>query len=1381
MPKFVYGLSLILTRYVVLNATNKYILSHIREYTTEIFFLFFTRIVTEENPGGVKMKKNYTIGLDIGTASVGWAVLTEDYELIKRKMKISGNTQKKAVKKNFWGVRLFEQGETAEGRRLKRTTRRRIARRRQRIQYLRTIFDEGMNQVDANFFARLDESFSIIDEKENERHPIFGNVAEEVAYHEQFPTIYHLREHLANSSEQADLRLVYLALAHIIKFRGHFLIEGELNTENSSVSGTFEQFIKVYNETFNVEKALDLTVDLDGIAEQKISRMKRAELILSLFPEEKSTGDFAQFIKMIVGNQGNVKKTFSLNEDAKIQFSKEEYEENLETLLAEIGEDFRSVFDAAKSVYDAISLANILKVTDATTRAKLSSSMVVRFTDHKEDLKTLKRFVRENLPDEYDDLFKNKKVAGYAGYIDGNETQEAFYKYLKKTLAKATGAEGFLAKMEQEDFLRKQRTFDNGVIPYQLHLEELKAIIKNQKSYYSFLDEEKISQLMTFRIPYYVGPLAKEKGQFAWLTRKEMGKITPWNLNEKVDIEKSATDFVERMTNNDSYLPMEKVLPKHSLLYETFTVYNELTKVRYIDDNGRAQNFSSKEKRQIVNELFKQQRKVKKEMLEAFLKNEYGIENPKVEGIEKSFNACLGTYHDLIKLGIRPELFEQPEHEQQFEQIVKILTVFEDRKMRREQLEKFSNILTEEEQKQLERKHYKGWGRLSAKLIHGIVDQKTQKTILDYLIDDDDLPKNRNRNFMQLINDENLSFKEEIEKIAFDNDKSTEEIVQELAGSPAIKKGILQSLKIVEEIIDIMGELPTNIVVEMARENQTTAQGNRASKARMKYLEESIKKLGSSILEDEPISKDANLLRNDRLFLYYLQNGRDMYTGNELDINNLSSYDIDHIIPQSFVKDDSIDNRVLTTSSMNRGKSNTVPAESVVKKMRPTWERLLASGLISKKKFSYLTKATNGGLTEEDKAHFIQRQLVETRQITKNVAQILHQKYNNEQSSEKPVRVITLKSALASQFRKDFSLYKIRELNDYHHAQDAYLNGVIAQALLKVYPKLEPEFVYGEYQKVSIRALNKATAKKEFYSNIMNFFTSDEMVANEETGEVLWNRQRDIKTIKKVMNYHQMNIVKKVEIQTGAFTKESILPKGPSKKLIARKNNWAPVNYGGVDSPTVAYSVIITHEKGKAAKVVQQLVGIKILERQAFEQDEVAFLEEKGFIHPKVQLKLPKYSLYQFADGRRRLLASAEESQKGNQMVLPVHLIELLYHAKHVSDSSGKSLEYLNEHRHEFAELLEAILQFTEQYIDAEKNKKKVRDLYEKNQDTDMKELASSFIQLLQLNKQGAPADFKFFGETIPRRRYKNTAEIVDATFINQSITGLYETQRRLV
>lgn len=41
------------------------------------------------------MKKDYTIGLDIGTASVGYAVHYADYELVKKNMKVMGNGQKK--------------------------------------------------------------------------------------------------------------------------------------------------------------------------------------------------------------------------------------------------------------------------------------------------------------------------------------------------------------------------------------------------------------------------------------------------------------------------------------------------------------------------------------------------------------------------------------------------------------------------------------------------------------------------------------------------------------------------------------------------------------------------------------------------------------------------------------------------------------------------------------------------------------------------------------------------------------------------------------------------------------------------------------------------------------------------------------------------------------------------------------------------------------------------------------------------------------------------------------------------------------------------------------------------------------------------------------
>lgn len=119
-----------------------------------------------------------------------------------------------------------------------------------------------------------------------------------------------------------------------------------------------------------------------------------------------------------------------------------------------------------------------------------------------------------------------------------------------------------------------------------------------------------------------------------------------------------------------------------------------------------------------------------------------------------------------------------------------------------------------------------------------------------------------------------------------------------------------------------------------------------------------------------------------------------MYTGNALDIDRLSDYDIDHIIPQAFIKDNSLDNRILTSSKENRGKSDDVPSEEVVKKMKGFWYKLLKAKLISQRKFDNLTKAERGGLTEDDKAGFIKRQLVETRQITKHVARILDERFN---------------------------------------------------------------------------------------------------------------------------------------------------------------------------------------------------------------------------------------------------------------------------------------------------------------------------------------------------------------------------------------------------
>ena len=1360
-------------------------------------------------------KKPYSIGLDIGTNSVGWAVITDDYKVPSKKMKVLGNTDKHFIKKNLIGALLFDEGTTAEDRRLKRTARRRYTRRKNRLRYLQEIFSKEMSKVDSSFFHRLDDSFLVPEDKRGSKYPIFATLAEEKEYHKQFPTIYHLRKQLAESNEKADLRLIYLALAHMIKYRGHFLIDDpKFKVQNNDIQGLFEKFVEEYDNVQETSLS-KIKPNVTEILTAKIPKSEKQEQLLKSYPSEKKNTLFGNLIGLALGLTPNFKTNFSLENDAKLQISTESYEEDLGNLLALIGENFIELFSAVKNLSDGILLAGI--VSDESPHAPLSAKMVIRFKEHEEDLAALKQFIKNNLREKYAEVFSDQSKDGYAGYIDGKTTQESFYKYIKNLLSKFEGADYFLEKIEREDFLRKQRTFDNGSIPHQIHLQEMNAILRRQGEHYPFLkkNREKIEKILTFRIPYYVGPLARGNRDFAWLTRNSDQAIRPWNFEEIVDKASSAEDFINKMTNYDLYLPEEKVLPKHSLLYETFAVYNELTKVKFIAEGlTKYQFLDKKQKKDIFNTFFKAEnkRKVTEKDIIHYLHNIDGYDGIELKGIEKQFNASLSTYHDLLKIIKDKEFMDDPKNGEILENIVHTLTIFEDREMIKQRLVQYASIFDEKVMKALTRRHYTGWGKLSAKLINGICDKQTGKTILDYLIDDG----HSNRNFMQLINDDELSFKAIIQKaqvVGKTND--VKQVVQELPGSPAIKKGILQSIKIVDELVKVMGHAPESIVIEMARENQTTARGKKNSQQRYKRIEDALKNLApgldSNILKEHPT--DNNQLQNDRLFLYYLQNGKDMYTGEALDINQLSSYDIDHIIPQAFIKDDSLDNRVLTKSKENRGKSDNVPSLEVVQKRKVFWQQLLDSKLISERKFNHLTKAERGGLSERDKVGFIKRQLVETRQITKHVAQILDARFNTEvtekDKKDRSVKIITLKSNLVSNFRKEFRLYKVREINDYHHAHDAYLNAVVAKAILKKYPKLEPEFVYGDYQKYDLKRyisrskdpkeVEKATEKYFFYSNLLNFFKEEVHYADgtivkrenieysKDTGEIAWNKEKDFATIKKVLSLPQVNIVKKREVQTGGFSKESILPKGNSDKLIPRKTKdilWDTTKYGGFDSPVIAYSVLLIAdiEKGKAKKLktVKTLVGITIMEKAAFEENPITFLENKGYHNVRKEniLCLPKYSLFELENGRRRILASAKELQKGNEIVLPVHLTTLLYHAKNVHRlDEPEHLEYIQKHRNEFKDLLNLVSEFSQKYVLAEANLEKIKNLYADNEQADIEILGNSFINLLTFTALGAPATFKFFGKDVDRKRYTTVSESLNATLIHQSITGLYETR----
>ena len=158
-----------------------------------------------------------------------------------------------------------------------------------------------------------------------------------------------------------------------------------------------------------------------------------------------------------------------------------------------------------------------------------------------------------------------------------------------------------LSKIEAGNFLEKQLTAFNGVIPNQVHCKELKAILKNAGKHYEFLNKkdkngisvsDKIVQLFEFQVPYYVGPIAQQhknkKNSNVWSVRKEGGKVYPWNFEEKIDLKASAEEFISRMVRRCTYFSEESTLPNQSLLYEKFKVLNKINNLK-VDGKYKAE------------------------------------------------------------------------------------------------------------------------------------------------------------------------------------------------------------------------------------------------------------------------------------------------------------------------------------------------------------------------------------------------------------------------------------------------------------------------------------------------------------------------------------------------------------------------------------------------------------------------------------------------------------------------------------------------------------------------------------------------------------------------------------------------------------------------
>lgn len=481
------------------------------------------------------------------------------------------------------------------------------------------------------------------------------------------------------------------------------------------------------------------------------------------------------------------------------------------------------------------------------------------------------------------------------------------------------------------------------------------------------------------------------------------------------------------------------------------------------------------------------------------------------------------------------------------DQIICRFSYTEDRKRRVEWLKRKFPTLGPEDQKYVSRLSLGEFGRLSQRLLTGISGVRCETG--EYFGSIMDALWNTNDNLMQLLSDK-YTFKETIE--AANQDYYAEHSVNlsrqldEMYISNGVKRPILRTLDVVHDVVAAMRTPPAKIFIEMARGGEPSQKGKRTS-SRLQQLQKLYQETNADVREllaqlDSMGDMADNHLQSDKLFLYYLQLGKCAYTGQNIELSQLfgDRYNIDHIYPRAFVKDDSVlNNKVLVCSEINGVKKDTYPVDVAIRrKMAEFWRVLHESNLMTDEKYRRLTRQT--GFTDEERWAFINRQLVETRQSTKAVAQLLRQKYPDTE-------IIYVKAGLVSEFRREFEMLKSRAVNDLHHAKDAYLNIVVGN----VYDARFSKRWFSVTEPYSIKT--------------RTIFTQ----SFQRGEQVVWKQGHSMEIVRKTVQKNHAYVTQYAFCRKGGLFDQN--PLRAKEGLVPLHKNLPTARYGGYNKPTASF------------------------------------------------------------------------------------------------------------------------------------------------------------------------------------------------------------------
>lgn len=618
-----------------------------------------------------------------------------------------------------------------------------------------------------------------------------------------------------------------------------------------------------------------------------------------------------------------------------------------------------------------------------------------------------------------------KNSSGYLGAIS-DRSKELFFNRL-------TVGQYLMSKLEENP----NYSLKNQVFYRQDYLDEFEAIWEKQAQYHPEMTSELKKEIRDIII-FYQRPLKSQKGLVSFCEFE----------SRQIEVVVDGKVKIKTIGN--------KVCPKSSPLFQEFKIWQNLNSILVIDKATKASRYlEQEEKETLFRELSLKDKLSKTEALKLLYKNhkDLDLNYKEIEG-NRTQAALFKAYQSII---LQSGHGERDFSKMQYDDIMELVTqIFSGLGYKTDMLTFDSGVEGKVFDKQ---PMYQLWHLLYSyegdnsntgndSLVHKITElcgfEKEYAILVANVVLQPDYGSLSTKamrkilHFMKEGHEYSLACEyakyrhskrsrtaEELDKKVYKDHLDI--LPKNSLRNPVVEKILNQMIHVVNEIVRIYGK-PDEIRIELARELKKNAREREDMVAAINKATTEHERYRRILQEEFGL---GNVSRNDiiryKLYQELKDNGyRTLYSNTYIPQEKLFSkeFDIEHIIPQAKLFDDSYSNKTLESRSVNIEKSNLTACDYVAGKYdengmadyKHRVESLYKNGSINKVKYEKLL------MKEADiPGDFIQRDLRDSQYIAKKAREIL----------EDMVRfVVPTTGSVTSRLREDWQLVDVmQELN----------------------------------------------------------------------------------------------------------------------------------------------------------------------------------------------------------------------------------------------------------------------------------------------------------------------------------------------------------------